>query len=169
MFRSQREEVSEVLSFREPKFITWFPVTDNAVPDTFTPNYTSRKRVTHPSMCTHGGSLFPQVITPFGQCRRVSCAPSQSLVPRSGSLFLIPDPRSSFRILVPRFRSSFLVPDPRSGSSFLVPDPRSSFRILVPRSGSSFLVSDPRSSFRILVPRSRSSFLVPDPHSSFRI
>ena len=91
-------------------------------------------------MCTHGGSSFPRVIRLFGQGHRVSRTPSQIIIPRSGSLFLIPDPRSSFRILVPR-----------SGSSFLVPDPRSSFRILVPRSGSSFLV-----------PRSRSSFLVPD-------
>ena len=125
-------------------------------PDTFTPYYTSRKRVTRPPMCIHGGSSFPRVITLFGQGRRVSRTPSQILVPRSGSSFLVPDPRSSFRILVPR-----------SGSSFLVPDPRSSFRILVPRSGSSFLVPDPRSSFRILVPRSGSSFLVPDPRSSF--
>ena len=99
-------------------------------------------------------------------------------VPRSGSSFLVPDLRSSFRIFVPRSGSSFLVPDlrssfrifvPRSGSSFLVPDLRSSFRIFVPRSGSSFLVPDLRSSFRIFVPRSGCSFLVPDLRSSFRI
>ena len=62
-------------------------------------------------MCAHGGSSFPRVITPFRQGCRVSRAPSQSLVPRSGSSFLVPDPRSSFRILVPRSGSSFLVPD----------------------------------------------------------
>ena len=97
------------------------------------------------------GPRSPWVITPFGQGRRVSRASYQSLVPRSGFSFLVPDSRSSFRILVPR-----------SGFSFLVPDSRSSFRILVPRSGFLFLVPDSRSSFWILVPRSGFSFLVPD-------
>ena len=86
-------------------------MTDNVVPGTFTPYYTSRNRVTHPPMYTHGGSSFPRVITPFGQGRRVSRASYQSLVPRSGFSFLVPDSRSSFRILVPRSGFSFLVPD----------------------------------------------------------
>ena len=74
-------------------------------------------------MCTHGGSSFPRVITPFGQGRRVSRAPSHSLVPRSGSSFLVPDPRSSFRILVSRSGSSFLVPD--LTYRFITPSPPS--------------------------------------------
>ena len=74
-------------------------MTDNVDPDTFTPNYTSRKRVTRPPMCTHSGSSFPRVITPFGQGRRVSRAPSQSLVPRSRSSFLIPD--LTYRFITP--------------------------------------------------------------------
>ena len=41
-------------------------------------------------MCTHGRSLFPQVITSFGQGRRVSRASYQSLVPL---LMLPPLPR----------------------------------------------------------------------------
>ena len=92
-----------------------------------------------PPMCTHGGSSFPRIITLFTQGRRVFRSPGCP-----GSLFLVPDPRFSYRILVPR--TSFLVPR----SSYLVP--RTSF--LVPRS--SYLV--PRTSF--LVPRS--SYLVPD-------
>ena len=64
-------------------------------------------------MCTHGGSSFPRVITPFGQ----------GLVPRSGSSFLVPDPRSSFRIFVPRSGSSFIVPD--LTYRFITPSPPS--------------------------------------------
>ena len=82
-------------------------------------------------MCTHGGSSFPQVITPFGQGHRGSRPSFRSLVPRSGVSFLVPESRSSFRSLVPR-----------SGVSFLVPESRSSFRSLVPRSGVSFLIPD---------------------------
>ena len=51
-----------------------------------------------PPMCTHGGSSFPRIITLFTQGRRVFRSPFQILVPRSGSSFLIPDPRSSFRM-----------------------------------------------------------------------
>ena len=84
-------------------------MTDNVVPGTFTPNYTSRNRVTRPPMYTHGGSSFPRVVTPFGQGRRVSRASYQSLVPRSGSSFLIPVPRSSFRFLVPHYGSNLQI------------------------------------------------------------
>ena len=66
-------------------------MTDNVVPGTFTPNYTSRNRVTRPPMYTHGGSSFPRVIMPFGQGHRVSCASYQNLVLRSGFSFLVPD------------------------------------------------------------------------------
>ena len=74
-------------------------------------------------MCTDGGSSFPRVITPFEQGRRGSRAPSQSLVPRSGVSFLIPESRSSFRSLVPRSGVSFLVPD--LTYTFITPSPPS--------------------------------------------
>ena len=52
---------------------------------------------------------FRRVVTLCGQGRRVSRASFQSLVPRSGSSFLVPVPRSSFRFLFPRSGSSFRV------------------------------------------------------------
>ena len=97
-------------------------MTDNVVPGTFTDNYTSRNRVTRPPMYTHGGFSFPRAVTLFGQGRRVSRASFQSLVPRSGSSFLVPVPRSSFLFLAPRSGSLFLVPG-------FVPVPRSSFQL----------------------------------------
>ena len=67
------------------------PVTDNVVPGTFTPNYTSRNRVTRPPHVHTWRVLVPRIITPFGQGRRVSRALYQSLVPRSGFSFLVLD------------------------------------------------------------------------------
>ena len=46
-------------------------MTDNVVPGTFTPNYTSKKRVTRPPMCTHSGSSFhrPRAIASLSRRR----------------------------------------------------------------------------------------------------
>ena len=105
-----------------------------------------------PSMCTHGGSSFPIDHLRY-LYKVIGC-----FVPRSGCSFLVPDARSSFRMLLPR-----------SGCSFLILDAPSSFRMLVPRSGCSFLIPDAPSSFRMFLPRSGCSFRVPDAPSAFRM
>ena len=74
-------------------------------------------------MCTHGRSSFPRIIILFKQGRRVFHSPSQILVPRSKSSFLVLDTRSLFWILVPRSGSSFLVPDVTY--RFITPSPPS--------------------------------------------
>ena len=59
-------------------------------------------------MGTYGGSSFPGLITLFLQGHRVSRTPSQILVPRSGSSFLVPDLHSSFPFLIPDVTYRFI-------------------------------------------------------------
>ena len=79
-------------------------MTDNVIPGTFTPNYTSRNRVTHPPMYTHGGSSIPGLLPYLDKVVGF-------LMPRTRVSSLVPDSLSVFRILVPRSGFSFHVPD----------------------------------------------------------
>ena len=78
-------------------------MTDNVVPGTFTPIYTSRNRVTRPPMYAHGGPRSPMLLRHLDKVVGF-------LVPRTKVSFLVPVSRSSFRFLIPRSGSSFLVP-----------------------------------------------------------